>query len=64
MIQSKLSYPLKILLDSELIVKEIKDKWICYDFNDAEVNNFLSEELCCKQEMAAVVIVLHYQLKN
>ncbi|KEK22676.1 arsenical resistance operon transcriptional regulator ArsR [Bacillus gaemokensis] len=45
--QSKLSYHLKILLDANLIVKETKGTWSYYDLNDEEVNNLLSEELCC-----------------
>ncbi|PGM49088.1 metalloregulator ArsR/SmtB family transcription factor [Bacillus sp. AFS053548] len=47
MTQSKLSYHLKILLDARLIVKETKGTWSYYDLNDTEVNNLLSEELCC-----------------
>ena len=47
MSQSKLSYHLKILLDANLIVKEIKGTWSYYDLNDKEVNHILSEELCC-----------------
>ena len=46
MTQSKLSYHL-CLLDAGLIVKETKGTWSYYDLNDAEVNNLLSEELCC-----------------
>jgi ArsR family transcriptional regulator, arsenate/arsenite/antimonite-responsive transcriptional repressor len=45
--QSKLSYHLKILLDANLIVKETKGTWSYYDINEEEVNNLLSEELCC-----------------
>jgi len=47
MTQSKLSYHLKILLDANLITKETKGTWSYYDLNDEEVNNLLSEELCC-----------------
>ncbi|MFJ7369950.1 arsenical resistance operon transcriptional regulator ArsR [Lysinibacillus sp. NPDC098008] len=47
MSQSKLSYHLKILLDANLITKETKGTWSYYDLNDVEVNNLLSEELCC-----------------
>ena len=47
MSQSKLSYHLKILLDANLITKETKGTWSYYDLNDKEVNNLLSEELCC-----------------
>jgi len=47
MTQSKLSYHLKILLDAKLITKETKGTWSYYDLNDEEVNNLLSEELCC-----------------
>ena len=63
MTQSKLSYHLKILLDAGLIVKETKGTWSYYDLNDAEVNNLLSEELCCifrKQEKGSAVKILHY----
>ncbi|BAC12281.1 ArsR/SmtB family transcription factor [Oceanobacillus iheyensis] len=45
--QSKLSYHLKILLDAGLITKDTKGKWNYYTLNDKEVNNLLSEELCC-----------------
>jgi len=45
--QSKLSYHLKILLDANLIEKETKGTWNYYDINEKEVNNLLSEELCC-----------------
>ncbi|MEI4831405.1 arsenical resistance operon transcriptional regulator ArsR [Bacillus sp. FJAT-53711] len=47
MTQSKLSYHLKILLDANLIIKETEGTWSYYDLNDTEVNNLLSEELCC-----------------
>lgn len=45
--QPKLSYHLKILLDANLIMKETKGTWSYYDLNDSEVNQLLSEELCC-----------------
>jgi ArsR family transcriptional regulator, arsenate/arsenite/antimonite-responsive transcriptional repressor len=45
--QSKLSYHLKILLDANLITKEKKGTWNYYDLNNEELNNLLSEELCC-----------------
>ncbi|MBT2653095.1 metalloregulator ArsR/SmtB family transcription factor [Oceanobacillus sp. ISL-73] len=45
--QSKLSYHLKILLEAGLITKDTKGKWNYYVLNDKEVNNLLSEELCC-----------------
>ncbi len=63
MTQSKLSYHLKILLDAGLIVKETKGTWSYYDLNDAEVNNLLSEELCCifrKTGKVAAVKILIY----
>ena len=63
MTQSKLSYHLKILLDAGLIVKETKGTWSYYDLNDAEVNNLLSEELCCifrKQGKVVAVKILSY----
>ncbi|WLR43426.1 metalloregulator ArsR/SmtB family transcription factor [Bacillus carboniphilus] len=47
MTQSKLSYHLRILLDANLITKRTKGTWSFYDLNDQEVNNLLSEELCC-----------------
>jgi len=47
MSQSKLSYHLKVLLDANLIIKETKGTWSYYDLNDIEVENLLSEELCC-----------------
>ena len=45
--QSKLSYHLKVLLDANLVTKETRGTWSYYDLNDSEVNNLLSEELCC-----------------
>lgn len=47
MTQSKLSYHLKILLDANLITKEVKGTWSYYDLNNSELNQLLSEELCC-----------------
>jgi ArsR family transcriptional regulator, arsenate/arsenite/antimonite-responsive transcriptional repressor len=47
MAQSKLSYHLKILLDANLITKEIHGTWSHYGINNAEVNGLMSEELCC-----------------
>ncbi|WP_279388260.1 ArsR/SmtB family transcription factor [Melghiribacillus thermohalophilus] len=47
MLQSKLSYHLKILLEAELIKKETKGTWSYYSLNHSEVNHLLSEELCC-----------------
>ncbi|MFE7063333.1 ArsR/SmtB family transcription factor [Sutcliffiella sp. NPDC057660] len=45
--QSKLSYHLKILFDAEIIVKETRGTWSYYSLNQKEVDNLLSEELCC-----------------
>ncbi|MCA0988567.1 ArsR/SmtB family transcription factor [Guptibacillus algicola] len=45
--QSKLSYHLKILVDAELITKELRGTWSYYKLNKKEVNHLLSEELCC-----------------
>lgn len=45
--QSKLSYHLKILLEANLITKEIQGTWSYYDLNEDQVNHVLSEELCC-----------------
>ncbi|ASK61375.1 transcriptional regulator [Virgibacillus phasianinus] len=45
--QSKLSYHIKILLKANLIMKEKKGTWSYYSLNHKEVNNVLSEELCC-----------------
>ncbi|PFJ17063.1 transcriptional regulator [Bacillus cereus] len=47
MTQSKLSYHLKILLEANLIIKDTHGTWNYYDLNDIELNNLLSEELCC-----------------
>ncbi|WP_310501494.1 metalloregulator ArsR/SmtB family transcription factor [Paenibacillus qinlingensis] len=47
MAQSKLSYHLKILLDANLITKEIIGTWSYYEINKSEVNGLLSEQLCC-----------------
>lgn len=45
--QSKLSYHLKILVDANLITKEIRGTWSYYKLNNEGVNHVLSEELCC-----------------
>lgn len=45
--QSKLSYHLKILLESNLIEKETRGTWSYYRLNDSTMNHLLSEELCC-----------------
>lgn len=47
MAQSKLSYHLKILLDADLIKKEVLGTWSYYEINQTQVNQLLSEELCC-----------------
>ncbi|UKS29344.1 metalloregulator ArsR/SmtB family transcription factor [Paenibacillus sp. HWE-109] len=47
MAQSKLSYHLKILLDANLITKEIIGTWSYYEIHSSEVNALLSEQLCC-----------------
>ncbi|MFY0543605.1 ArsR/SmtB family transcription factor [Brevibacillus sp. H7] len=47
MAQSKLSYHLKILLDANLIKKEVLGTWSYYEINQQEVNHLLSEQLCC-----------------
>lgn len=47
MAQSKLSYHLKILLDANLIIKETEGTMNYYSLNPDEVNDLLSEELCC-----------------
>lgn len=45
--QSKLSYHLKILLESEILLKEKRGTWNYYYINDTEVDSLLSKELCC-----------------
>jgi ArsR family transcriptional regulator len=45
--QSKLSYHLKILLDTNLIKKETRGTWSYYKLNSNELENILSEKLCC-----------------
>jgi ArsR family transcriptional regulator len=45
--QSKLSYHLKILMDSDLIKKEKKGTWNYYELYQSQVNQLLSPELCC-----------------
>lgn len=45
--QSKLSYHLKILVDTNLITKETRGTWSYYDINSEEVDALLSEQLCC-----------------
>jgi ArsR family transcriptional regulator, arsenate/arsenite/antimonite-responsive transcriptional repressor len=47
MMQSKLSYHLKILLDANIISRETKGTWSYYKLNQNEINHLLSEELCC-----------------
>jgi ArsR family transcriptional regulator len=47
MAQSKLSYHLKILLDANLIKKEVMGTWSYYEINHEEVSHLLSEKLCC-----------------
>lgn len=43
--QSKLSYHLKLLLDSNLIVKISKGKWNYYDINKETLKNILNENV-------------------
>lgn len=45
--QSKLSYHLKVLLDANLILKETVGTRSYYKLNEIEMNNILSEKLCC-----------------
>ena len=45
--QSKLSYHLKILLDTNFITKEVSGTWSYYDVNKDAVSKILSEQLCC-----------------
>lgn len=47
MTQSKLSYHLKILLDADLLLKETSGTWSFYELNQHELNQLLSDELCC-----------------
>lgn len=46
MTQSKLSYHLKVLLDANLITKEVKGTWNYYALNETEINDILSAQLC------------------
>lgn len=46
MTQSKLSYHLKVLLDANLITKEVKGTWNYYALNETEINETLSVQLC------------------
>jgi len=43
--QSKLSYHLKLLLDSNLIVKISRGKWNYYDINKETLKNILNENV-------------------
>lgn len=43
--QSKLSYHLKLLLDSNLIVKISQGKWNYYDINKETLKNILNENV-------------------
>lgn len=45
--QSKLSYHVKILLDTNMIIREKKGTWNYYKINSDVIDNLLSEELCC-----------------
>jgi ArsR family transcriptional regulator len=45
--QSKLSYHLKILLDTNLIKKDTRGTWSYYELNNTELDGLLSEKLCC-----------------
>ena len=47
MAQSKLSYHLKILLQTGLIIQEKKGTWNYYSLNEENINSVLSEELYC-----------------
>lgn len=47
MSQSKLSYHLKILVDANLLNVEARGKWSYYSINEEEVDDLLSENLCC-----------------
>ncbi len=45
--QSKLSYHLKILLETGFLKKETEGTWSYYELDTKQVNHILSEELCC-----------------
>ena len=45
--QSKLSYHLKMLLDSNLISKEREGKWNYYKINKNELKKYISKEAMC-----------------
>jgi ArsR family transcriptional regulator len=45
--QSSLSYHLKILVESGLILRETQGTWSYYELNSDEVSALLSEQLCC-----------------
>lgn len=45
--QSKLSYHLKILLEAGFISKETEGTWSYYQLNETEINDVLSDNLCC-----------------
>jgi ArsR family transcriptional regulator, arsenate/arsenite/antimonite-responsive transcriptional repressor len=47
MIQSKVSYHLKILLEARLIQKEDVGTWCYYTLNKEEINQLLSGKMCC-----------------
>ena len=45
--QSKLSYHLKVLMDAGLLMKETRGTWSYYSINEEEIDQLLSEQLCC-----------------
>lgn len=45
--QSSLSYHLKILVETGLILRETQGTWSYYELNADEINALMSEQLCC-----------------
>nr|AGQ45447.1 ArsR [Bacillaceae bacterium JMAK1] len=45
--QSKLSYHLRVLMDAGLLIKETQGTWSYYSINEEEIDQLLSEQLCC-----------------
>lgn len=46
--QSKLSYHLKKLVDSQILILEKHGTWNYYKINEAQIQVVLTEDTCCK----------------
>src|SRR5699024_11481012 len=48
LLQSKLSYHLKKLVDANILIPEIHGSWNYYRIDEAEIQVVLSKDTCCK----------------